>query len=82
MKGVHVISYVLVIVGALNWGLVGFFGFDLVASIFGDMSAVSRIVYALVGISAVVMIATHKKSCKPCSDGKCEPKSVHEEAQM
>jgi len=47
------ISLVLVIVGALNWGLVGFFGFDLVAAIFGDMSILSRIVYSLVGLSAV-----------------------------
>jgi uncharacterized membrane protein YuzA (DUF378 family) len=50
------IALILVIVGGLNWGLVGFFKFDLVAAIFGDMSAVSRIVYALVGLSALYMI--------------------------
>ena len=50
------IAVVLLIVGGLNWGLVGFFKFDLVAAIFGDMSAVSRIVYALVGLSALYMI--------------------------
>lgn len=44
---------VLVIVGALNWGLVGFFDFDLVAKIFGDMSTVSRVVYAIVGLAGV-----------------------------
>jgi len=43
----------LVVVGGLNWGLVGIFGFDLVAGIFGEMSVFSRILYTLVGISAV-----------------------------
>jgi uncharacterized membrane protein YuzA (DUF378 family) len=47
------LGLVLVLVGALNWGLVGFFKFDLVATIFGSMSILSRIVYALVGLSAV-----------------------------
>lgn len=51
------ISFVLVVIGGLNWGLVGFFNFDLVATIFGAMSVVSRIVYALVGIGALVMLA-------------------------
>jgi uncharacterized membrane protein YuzA (DUF378 family) len=50
------ISYILVIVGGLNWGLVGFLKFDLVAAIFGDMSALSRVVYALVGLAALWMI--------------------------
>jgi len=49
------IALVLVIVGGLNWGLVGIFKFDLVAWIFGDMSVVSRIVYILVGVAAVYM---------------------------
>lgn len=50
------IAMVLVLVGALNWGLVGFFDFDLVATIFGDMSTVSRVVYSLVGLAAVYML--------------------------
>lgn len=53
MKGMDVVAAVLLVVGGLNWGLVGLFGFDLVASLFGDMSAVSRLVYTLVGLSAV-----------------------------
>ena len=48
-------ALVLVVVGGLNWGLVGIFGFDLVAAIFGEMSALSRVVYTLVGVSAVYM---------------------------
>lgn len=50
------IAYILVIIGALNWGLVGFFGFDLVASIFGDLTMASRIVYSLIGIAAIVYL--------------------------
>ena len=53
MKSLDVVVALLLVVGGLNWGLVGFFGFDLVAAIFGSMSALSRIVYALVGLAAV-----------------------------
>jgi uncharacterized membrane protein YuzA (DUF378 family) len=52
---VDLIALVLVIVGGLNWALVGIFKFDLVAWIFGDMSIVSRVVYILVGVAAVYM---------------------------
>lgn len=50
------IAFVLVVVGGLNWGLVGILDFDLVATIFGDMSTVSRVVYALVGASALYLV--------------------------
>lgn len=53
MRSFDVIAAVLIVVGGLNWGLVGLFGFDLVATIFGNMSFLSRIVYILVGISAL-----------------------------
>ena len=56
MRIVNVITLVLLIVGGLNWGLVGLFDFDLVAALFGEMSALSRIVYTLVGLSAVWQI--------------------------
>jgi Uncharacterized conserved protein len=56
MRIVNVITLVLLIVGGLNWGLVGLFGFDLVATLFGEMSALSRIVYVLVGLSALYQI--------------------------
>jgi uncharacterized membrane protein YuzA (DUF378 family) len=49
------IALVLVIIGGLNWGLVGFFSFDLVSAIFGQMSLVTRIVYDLVGLSALYL---------------------------
>ncbi len=47
-------AYTLVLVGALNWGLIGFFDFNLVEAIFGDMTLLSRIVYSTVGISAII----------------------------
>lgn len=50
------ITWILVIIGGLNWGLVGFFDYDLVAAIFGDMTTVSRVIYALVGLSALYML--------------------------
>ena len=59
MKSLHWIALLLVIVGAVNWGLVGLFQFDLVAALFGGQAApLSRVVYALVGLSGVVVAAT------------------------
>jgi len=53
MKGLDLTTATLLIVGGLNWGLVGVANFDLVAALFGPMSAVSRLVYTLVGVSAL-----------------------------
>lgn len=50
------LALVLLAVGGLNWGLVGIFDFDLVSTIFGDMSTISRIVYAAVGLAAVYAV--------------------------
>ena len=50
------IALVLVIVGGLNWGLIGLFNFNLVAALFGGMSAVSRVVYIVVGLSAAYLV--------------------------
>jgi uncharacterized protein len=50
------IIFILVVIGGINWGLIGLFNFDLVAAIFGEMSLVARIVYTLVGLSALVML--------------------------
>lgn len=53
VKTVDYIALVLVIIGAINWGLIGFFGFDLVRVLFGDMTVLSRIIYSLVGIGGL-----------------------------
>lgn len=52
MRTIQLVTMVLLIVGGLNWLLVGLFGFDLVAAIFGEMSVLSRIVYVIVGLCA------------------------------
>lgn len=51
------IALIITIIGAVNWGLIGFFKFDLVAWLFGNMSLLSRIVYALVGICGLYLIS-------------------------
>lgn len=60
MNIVRIIAYILVIIGAINWGLVGFFNFDLVAAIFGEMSLLARIVYSIVGISGLILLFTYR----------------------
>ena len=56
MRAINTVTLLLLIIGGLNWGLVGLFVFDLVATIFGEMSVLSRIVYVLVGLSALYQI--------------------------
>ena len=61
MKLLYNIVLTLVIVGALNWLLIGLFNFDLVASLFGNMIVLSRIIYSLVGISGIISIGLYTK---------------------
>jgi uncharacterized protein len=56
MKSLNLVTLVLVIVGGLNWGLVGTANLDLVAAIFGEGTALSRLVYVIVGLSAIYQI--------------------------
>ena len=65
-KGMHMITFILLVIGGLNWGLVGLFNFNVV-EILG--SGIARIVYILVGLSAIYILATHKKDCKACGKG-------------
>lgn len=53
MKVIDTIALVLIIIGAINWGLVGIFKFNLVEAIFGGLSVITRIIYILVGISGL-----------------------------
>ena len=57
MKTLDFILLTLVVIGAVNWGLIGFLRFDLVRVLFGDMSILSRIIYAAVGISGLYAIS-------------------------
>jgi uncharacterized membrane protein YuzA (DUF378 family) len=70
MKGLHMVSWVLLVIGGLNWGL-EVFGWGI-----GHFlpSGLTTVIYALVGISALVEIFSHKRNCK-CCEGMCEPKA-------
>lgn len=61
MKILYYIALTLVIIGAINWLLIGLFSFDLVATLFGSMSVFSRIVYVLVGIAGIISIGLYPK---------------------
>jgi uncharacterized membrane protein YuzA (DUF378 family) len=60
MRTFDIVAAVLLVVGGLNWGLVGFFHFDLVAALFGTGSPLARIVYGLVGFAALYQIVTFR----------------------
>lgn len=57
MKTLDYLALVLVVIGAINWGLIGFFEFDLVRTIFGNMTLISRIIYAVVGIAGLYSLS-------------------------
>ncbi len=67
MKVLHGVTFLLTVVGALNWGLVGLLDFNLVNAVLGSMPTVEMIVYVLVGLSAVYILLTHFKDCKVCA---------------
>jgi uncharacterized membrane protein YuzA (DUF378 family) len=71
MRIVNLIASILIVVGALNWGLWGFFQFDLVAFLFGGMSApISRVIYALVGLAGLWKVKCMISKASSCSSGK------------
>lgn len=67
MKALHYIAFALLIIGGLNWLLVGLFMWDIGMLFGGQGMMLSRIIYVLVGLSAIVIAVTHKKDCKVCS---------------
>ena len=72
MKNVHLVAWILLVVGGLNWLLVGLGGFmganwNVVAMLLGSWPRVEWLVYVLVGLSAVYEVVTHKTNCKNCS---------------
>lgn len=69
MKAVRFISLLLMVIGSLNWGLVGFFGYDLVSDIFGGMDTMgARIIFALVGLAGLYGIGM---ICRCSCKGSC-----------
>ena len=74
MKLLHIIGFILVVVGGLNWGLIGLGGFmgsdwNVVHMILGTWPQVEWLVYILVGLSAVLFLVSHKKDCRACGSG-------------
>jgi len=65
-KWLHIITFSLVIIGAINWGLMGLLNFNLVTTLFGSAPSVEKIIYILVGLSAAYVLVTHKNDCKIC----------------
>jgi uncharacterized membrane protein YuzA (DUF378 family) len=66
MKALHIVTFILVVVGGINWLILALTGWE-VGQLFGGMDAiVSKAIYVLVGLSAIYLAATHKKDCKVC----------------
>jgi uncharacterized membrane protein YuzA (DUF378 family) len=71
-KTLHLVTWILIIVGALNWGVVGLGNlmgesWNVVSMLLGAWPTLEQLVYALVGVSAVYEVLTHKKNCRACS---------------
>jgi uncharacterized membrane protein YuzA (DUF378 family) len=71
MKATHIVSFILLAIGGLNWGLIGlgmWFGgnWNVVYLVFGSLPWLEGLVYVLVGIATVVLLVTHKKNCSCC----------------
>ena len=82
MKCLATVAYFLVVIGALNWGLWGFFQFDLVAWLFdGNTSTLSRVIYAIIGLAGLLSIKVLmccKKCACPCHEkGSCDKNNKH-----
>lgn len=67
MKILHGVAFILVVVGALNWGLVALLNLNLVNAVVGSVVGLEKLVYLLVGASAVYILLTHKDDCKACA---------------
>ena len=73
MKGLHLVAWILLIIGGLNWFLIGVGAGDVVAYL---GSTVARIVYVLVGLSALLELFTHKNNCKLCKSSSDMPSGM------
>ena len=65
MKALHMVAFILLIIGGLNWGLTAL-GWNVVNMILGSWPMVEQIVYILVGLSAIYEVVCHKQICKAC----------------
>ncbi|MBF8263899.1 MAG: hypothetical protein HW387_1564 [Parachlamydiales bacterium] len=73
MNFFRIIVKLLLVIGALNWGLIGFFKYNLIANLFGgEASAVARIIFSLVGLAGLYAITCFCKACSLCGCGCCK----------
>ncbi len=72
MKVLHTVAFILVIIGALNWGLSAF-DFNVIDKVFGLGSAIAKVIYVLVGLSAVYLVFEHKNTCRHCETKPAQP---------
>ena len=66
MKNLHMLSFALVVVGAINWGLVGLMDVNLVTMLFGNSPMLVQAVYVAVGVAGLFLVFSHSKDCKVC----------------
>jgi uncharacterized membrane protein YuzA (DUF378 family) len=66
-KTLHMVAFVLTVVGALNWGLMALLNLNLVSMLVGTWPMVEKVAYILVGVSGLYILLTHMKDCKICS---------------
>jgi uncharacterized membrane protein YuzA (DUF378 family) len=66
LKALHMVAFILLVIGGLNWGLVGIFDYNLVNSVLGSWPWLENLIYILVGLSAVIEAVKHKSNCKAC----------------
>ena len=72
MKGVNIIALILIVIGAINWGLWGFFQFDFVAWIAGGhYAALARVIYSIIGLAGIWSLSFFCKCCGKCSCKGC-----------
>lgn len=69
MKSVHMVTFILLVVGGVNWLLFGLLGWEIGSLVGGMDSMIAKVIYILVGLSAIYELVTHKKSCKECGSG-------------
>ncbi|MFC1626713.1 DUF378 domain-containing protein [Patescibacteria group bacterium] len=66
IKLFHMVAFIFVCIGGLNWGLIGSFDINLLTLLFGEAPQIEKLLYILIGISAVYLFATHSNDCKTC----------------
>lgn len=73
MKALHMIAFILLVVGGLNWLLFAIVGWDISAFLGGMDSMIAKVIYILVGLSAIYLIVMHRSECKVCVGGGSTP---------